>query len=277
MRLRLALFALALSLLAPLGSEAAACLILIDADPNVTPEQAQALGRQRARDQLEARLARAHANWAAGIDGAAALAEMLVPNVRPVHIVYTSCGPLNEVDWAEGSETYRIWFAGSRYEGTFRDYEHVFESFEGTPPGERCNAEFRSRFAGHLRSRLTPRQMRAAYLYLGARWTWLDPNAVRTRLMQFASRGQRRPPLALAVADEWQREEIVAWMRGNAAGRAVQRASDDFWRENAPLLDDMARTCPVAAARWETDRARFLAMVAAEEVRQQALIAAEKR
>jgi hypothetical protein len=277
MRLRLAFLALAFSLLTPLGSEAAACLMLIDADPNVTPEQARALERQRARDQVEARLARARANWAAGMDGAAALSEMLVPNVRPVHIVYTSCGPLNEMDHAEGSETYRMWFAESRYERVLRDYEHVFESFDGTLPGPPCNAEFRSRFAGHLRSRLTPRQMRAAYLFLGARWTSLDPNALRTRLMHFASRGQRRPPLALAVRDERQREEIVAWMRGNAAGRAVQRASDDFWRENAPLLDSMAATCPAAAARWEADRARFLAMVAAEEVRQRALIAAEKR
>ena len=93
-------------------------------------------------------------------DPAAELAEALVPNIRPVRIEVSDCGPVNEVDPAAGRETIESIFAevaGADAAGSeWSDYDDLFRIDDIYPFGERCNAEFRGRFAEFLRRRSRP-------------------------------------------------------------------------------------------------------------------------
>jgi hypothetical protein len=146
----------------------------------------------------------------------------------------------------------------------------VLERFEGALPGAACNAEFRGRFAAHLKRRLTARQLGEAYLFLGARWQALDEGSLRGPLTAFAG-STRRPPLHWTVRDQAHRAQILRWTGRSSTGRALQGATEKFWSDSEPSLGSIGRTCPAAAARWTATQARLLAAIDSEEARRDAL------
>jgi hypothetical protein len=221
--------------------------------------------QQHDREQVRRRAVAAEAALATGTDAARVLADMLVPNVRPVFIEETSCGDRNEIDHGAGRESWRDWLAGTRYEGREGEFGRIVRDVDANLPGTACNAEFRDRFAGHLRRRLTAAQQREAYLFLAARWPAFDRSTPMARLTAF--QGDSRRPPARWSADDRLHTQIVRWTRRDPAGRTLQRAMDDFWRESAPLFGDYARLCPAAEAEWQTTRAQLLADLNAEAAR----------
>ncbi|HEV7658437.1 MAG TPA: hypothetical protein VGO55_01200 [Allosphingosinicella sp.] len=110
-------------------------------------------------------------------------------------------------------------------------------------PGPACNAEFRERFAAHLRGRLDAPRVRASYLFLAVRWSGSARPV--SRLVSFED-CRPRPPVRWGT---YYRPEIERWMRRTGEGRALRRAADDFWRDNAALLETPDRACPAALAR----------------------------
>lgn len=221
--------------------------------------------QQHDLEQVRRRAVAAEAALATGTDAPRVLADMLVPNVRPVFIEETSCGDRSEIDRGAERETARDWLAGTRYDGREGEFSRIVRDVDANLPGTACNAEFRNRFAGHLRQRLTAAQQREAYLFLAARWPAFDRGTPMSRLTAF--HGNARRPPARWSADGRLHPEIVRWTRRDSAGRALQRAMDDFWGESAPLFGDYARLCPTAEAEWRTTRAQLLASIEAEEAR----------
>ena len=279
MRLALALAALAAASALPFGAEAAACgsnVFEFGAEElGAAERERRRLARERSvsRHQLRARRAAAEAALAAGADASSGLAEMLVPNVRPVFIDESMCGEFNEIDHGEGRETERDWLVGTSYEGREREFRRILGEVDGELPGTPCNTEVRARFAGLVRRRLTARQQREAYLFLGARWPSLDPSSPRTRLTTFHIR-TRRPPVHWMALDPRQNRQIVRWVARDSTGRAVQRAIDEFWQETEPLLGDLDRLCPAAAATWAAAQRQVVAAIEAEQERRAATEAA---
>lgn len=278
MRLRLVLLALALAGAATAGGEAAACTVTIDAgtfgEDGLSEAERErrriASERRLLERQIGGRRAAAEAALITGADAPRALAEMLVPNVRPVFIEQGYClGPPNEIDRGAGVETARDWLAGTRFEGREVEFRRILRDVDDALPGTPCNAEFRDWFADHLRRGMTARQLRGAYLFLGARWPSLDRSWAVTRFTAFAGNA-RRPPVHWVSPEPRLHASILRWARRDATGWAVQRAMDDFWRDNAPLFGDYARICPVAETEWRGTRARLVAALEAEEARREA-------
>jgi len=214
------------------------------------------------RSNFEVRRKAARAAAERGIDWAAALAEMLVPNVRPVRLERSDCGPVNEIDLASGEETYADWLVGTPFAGAEADFWDILQPHEADMIGHACNAEFRSGFAAYLRRRLASRALRDAYLALAPYWPGTEgPEVTRSRLTAFAGT-MRGPPLRWAIYGEEQRR-VTRWLTVNASGRALRGAVDDFWRENGPRLASNAQICPAAAERWPVARADILRQIAA--------------
>jgi hypothetical protein len=256
--------ALALTVLA--GSEASACMLVPRSTVDSPMSWADRVRAERAMasSMTAARLRHAARNLAAGADPASGLAEMAVPNVRPIYIERSDCGPMNEIDRAEGEETREDLLAGTRFAGRGDEFNRMWRGFDGETFGSMCNAELRGRFAAFLRRRLSPQQLRDSYLFLAARWEGLleGPGPLR-RLTAFEGR-ERRPPLRWVTEEPWQAQEIRRWLRLVPAGRAMKTALDDFWRENEPLLGDEERICPAAVARRPEVQARIVALIEAE-------------
>jgi hypothetical protein len=270
MRGRIILGGLALAAALTAGGEASACALVpvtyIGGQPSA--RQLAAERARFARQQVRQRLPRAQAALAAGIDAPAELARMLVPNIRPVPIQSSDCGPENEIDMADGEEKVEDWLAGTYLVRYSSEFSNMAWSYRGETLGPACNAEFRERFAAHLRGTLDARQLRESYLFLAPRWPGLAQPV--SRLVAFEDR-RRRPPVRW---ESYFGPEIERWTRRTGDGRALQRAVDDFWRDNAALLETPDRACPAAVARWPAAQARIVAEI---EARQPQFTAALRR
>jgi hypothetical protein len=256
MRGRIFLGGLALAAALSVGGEASACIPLAVTYVGERPPSAREMAAARARQlRFEVRLRRplAEAELARGVDAAGELAKMLVPNIRPVPIVRSDCGVENEIDSADGEEGFEDLLAGTYLAGYGNEFAYMVWGYEGETLGRACNAEFRDRFAAHLRSRLDARILAASYLFLRSRWG--GSGELVWRLVAFENR-TRRPPVRW---DTSYRPEIERWAQRTDEGRALQQAADDFWRESAPLLGEPGSACPAAVARWPTTQARILA------------------
>jgi hypothetical protein len=259
MRSRLLLRGLALAAALSAGGEATACFyttpipIMVDGRP---PSQ-----RQIAANQRLGRLFAAQRALAGGTDASAELAKMLVPNIRPVMLLHSDCGPMNENDLADGEETVEDWLAGTYLAGGGADrFAAVVRGRHDETFGPACNAEFRERFSAHLRRRLDARQLRASYLFLATRWRGEPAVSRAPRLIAFEGR-TRRPPLRWVAANQWDDAQIARWLARKPAGRALKQAMDEFWAEATPLLDDSASACPAAVAAWPAVQARIVAEI----------------
>ncbi|HZF93338.1 MAG TPA: hypothetical protein VEZ20_00545 [Allosphingosinicella sp.] len=266
MRLPVLCVAFAFAAALPFSGEAAACIYLPLVRDGPAPS-ARELADERASHERALRIQRrerAAAALARGMDPAGPLADMLVPNVRPIRIHRSDCGAINEVDPSPGEETPEDWLRGTRLAGRADDFARIWRIDGDETLGPTCNAEVRGRFAAHLRRRLSPRQLHESYLFLGSYW---DPprsaETLRWRLAAFAS-GTRRPPLRWAGVNRRQEQEIGRWTRLVPSGRVLRQAMDDFWRETEPLLGDTAAVCPQAAARWPAEQARLVDMLDAQ-------------
>lgn len=197
-------------------------------------------------------------------DPAAELAEALVPNIRPVRIQTSDCGPVNEIDHGAGRESLESVFAevagGTQPPGAqWSDYDDLFRIDDIYPFGERCNAEYRARFAAHLRRTLSPERLRQAWLFLNSRRR-SDRNGFLGyyRLIMFEDQA-RTPPVRWIFPNEWIRKETLGALRRTKWGPDLQAAADAFWGRNSADLADDARACPAAAAEWAAVRAQLRA------------------
>ena len=248
------------------GAEAQACVFLPGPFSELSPAERVIEEKRLAKLQVRQRTLSAEKAVLAGTDPAAALADMLVPNVRPILIVRTDCGPENEVDHANGEEALPAALAGTRFAGREDEFRQIVREWHPGFIGDRCSAEFRSSFAAGLRRRLTPAQLRESFLFLAGRSSQWDehPGAVK-RLMAFQG-GSRSPPVRW-MSDWRHQKQIRRWTQGNETGRALRAAIDAFWTEQQPRLSDDARVCPATLAQWSADRAELVRMIEDEAAR----------
>lgn len=246
------------------AGEASACLrnavrVYIGGEPTVEEQRAEA--RQIAAYGLRLRTLEAKREWAGGIDAARELAELLVPNVRPVFIETSDCGD-GEVDEAGGvglDAVWHDWLSGTAYSGREKEFSGILRS-EGVPLAWACNAEVRDRFAAYLRRRLSARELRDSYVFLAAR---RDRSLSLRRLMAFQGK-TRLPPLRWIPTGPGQWVEIQRWQQRQSVGRALAAAIESFWEETTPSLADTARTCPGTYAAWRSDQAAAVKQIDAE-------------
>jgi hypothetical protein len=248
------------------ATRAGACVYSLTEErfgPRPTAEELAAEARQRTIDTVRARTREAELAWRKGVNGAAELAEMLVPNVRPIEILRVDCLGSDEIDYASDRGRREDWLAGTAYAGQEGDYARILREFGGSAFGRSCNAEMRWRFAEHLRRQLTPQELRGAYIFLGAR----RPRDGGLRRLTSFDGGSRHPPLHWIGADPPQNVQIARWLRSSPAGQAVKRATDAFWAEAGPLLGDNDRICPASTARHRAEHADLLRQLDAEAER----------
>lgn len=210
-------------------------------------------------------LAEARSRLRAGrVDEAAELAELLVPNVRPIRTRFSDCGPEGEIDFGAGRLTEESAFqelvAGTVLAKADRDDFGFILRDEATYSfGPDCNAEFRAAFAAFLRGAVTPAALRQAWLFLSARQRSSgNYGSTYHRLVRFDG-GTRAPPVHWELQDEWLGEQVTGAMRRTAWGRSLAAAAARFWAEQAGRLGDDAQICPEAAAARETRRRAILA------------------
>ncbi|HLL30675.1 MAG TPA: hypothetical protein VK403_06745 [Allosphingosinicella sp.] len=201
---------------------------------------------------------------AGGVDFAAELSELLVPNVRPVYIEASMCGPMGEIDHGEGRETeesaFRALTAGTPLAGA--DFERFRTLLRRTEEdlsfGASCNAEFRRGFAGWLRKSLAPSELREAWIFLGARQRSHGAyGSLYHRLVTFEGKA-RTPPIRWYPADRWLGGQVATALRRTAWGRSLSSTIDAFWAGRAGDLADSAKVCPAEYARWAGVRERLL-------------------
>lgn len=259
---------------AMIAQPASACVFLpvvcLGGGPECNPSPAQRRLERKQWSALETRrlLAEAKGRLKAGrVDEAADLAELLVPNVRPVHTRHTSCGPEGEIDYGAGrpggEPQFRQLVAGTRIaHADPHDFAFILRDHDNFSFGPACNAEFRGAFAALLRRRLTPAELRRAWLFLSARQRSGDLyGSTYHRLVRFEGK-TRAPPLRWVAQDEWLQEQVTGAIRRTAWGRSISAAADAFWREQASRLSDDRQICPKAAAAWEVARQALLAKIA---------------
>lgn len=237
------------------AGKAEACVYSLTAQevgPRRTAEEIAAERERLRRETLRRNTRAAQRALAGGADAAGGLAEMLVPNIQPIYIM-SVCGSVGEIDLAGSGPMRDEPLAGTPYAGREDEFLRLLDEYGPGTLGPYCNAEFRGRFAEHLRRRLTPAQLRESFVFLGAR----RRQDVVERLMAFAGKG-RRPPVRWIGSPQ-----IVGWAGRHPAGRALSAAIDDFWRETAPQLASPERSCPVEFARWQQDQAVLLAQIEA--------------
>lgn len=244
------------------GGEANACFLLPIIRIGDKPSEAELEARERkaSQDRIRHGTRKARRGLASGMDAAGALAEWTVPNVRPVPIEGTDCGPTNEIDLGADEESRDDWLAGTPYAGRAWEFGDILDTYRG--PGATCNAEVRGRFAAHLRRRLTPAQLSEVYVFLAAR---RSDEPIVDRMTAFEGRS-RRPPLLWMGSNRLQTLQIRGWLRRLPAGRALKSAADQFWAETEPLLADPGRLCPAATAAWPSARADLVRRLEALEL-----------
>ena len=186
-----------------------------------------------------------------------------MPNIRPVRIEVSDCGPINEIDPASGRETIESIFAevagADAARSEWSDYGDLFRIDDIYPFGERCNAEYRSKFATHLHAALTPERLRLAWIFLSARRRDSHDGFMNYhRLVMFENRA-RTPPVRWTFQNEWIRKETLGALRRTGWGRDIQAAADSFWAKHGAELSDDPRTCPATAALWAAVREKLRA------------------
>src|SRR4051812_40189499 len=98
---------------------------------------------QKRRDEAErvrARTIAAEKAWRSGVDAPGRLAEMLVPNVRPIVVERSDCGPMNEIDIAADEAKPQDLLAGTSYARRAEEFLGILRAFHGSP-GVACNAD----------------------------------------------------------------------------------------------------------------------------------------
>jgi hypothetical protein len=227
-------------------------------DCNPTPAERRARMRRESSELTRDRTRKAQQRLVAGhFDAAPELAELLVPNVRPIYVVQTDCGPMGEIDLGGEYETRESYFrrlvAQSPLDGA-RPFAHarLHDWLDEAPYGERCNLEFRRGFAAHLRRSMTEDDLRRSWVFLSAR------RRGDRRLMRFEG-STRRPPVSWLLMDQWLDRQVQTWLRRQAAGRALQAAVDSFWTHQSAELGDDQQVCPAFSAQWAAERERMVA------------------
>ena len=206
------------------------------------------------------------------VDHAAELAELLVPNIRPIFIERSDCGIEGEYDYANGELTpqseYRDLVAGTSLAGSDMDEFGRILREDAYAFGPACNAEFRRTYAAWLRRSLSPEHLVPAWRFLAARQRMIGTYGPRYhRLVRFEG-GKRVPPVRWEPADFWLRGQIDRAIRFTAWGRSLAAAADAFWAEQGPRLADDKQACPAAFAEWTEFRTRMVArMIAYREGR----------
>ncbi len=218
--------------------------------PKRTPREIAADEERLRRDGLRQATLAAQRQLADGVDAAAVLAEMLVPNVQATYIERTSCG-VAEIDYAGSAEPVYEPLAGTAYAGREKEFYRIVSDWGPGSLSHYCNAEVRQRFAEHLRRQLPPDRLKQSYVFLSAR----RPGGAIQRLMVFEGKG-RRPPV-----NWFGNAQIAGWARRNPNGRALTAAVAAFWRDTAPLLESPRSPCPVAAEDWRRGQADLVARI----------------
>jgi hypothetical protein len=252
MNWRMLLCALAAAAAATAGQAKACVYSLMNEEigPKRDPEEIAA-DQERFRRQLLLRNTRAAQRQAAnGADTASELADMLVPNIQAIYIETSSCGA-GEIDWAGSAAMAYEPLAGTPYAGRENEFHPIVTDYGPGTLGPPCNAEFRGRFAQHLRRRLTPGQLKRSFIFLAAR----RPDGAVQRLMAFEGNG-RLPPVSWVG-----NAEIPAWARRHPTGRALSGAIAGFWRETGHLLAGAESSCPAAFAQWRREQADLIAHI----------------
>lgn len=252
MQWRMLLFALA-AVAATTAGKAEACVFALTAEevgPKRTPDEIAADRERLWRETLRSKTRAAQRELAGGADAASGLADMLVPNIQPVYIETSSCG-VGEIDWAGSADMRYEPLAGTPYAGREAEFHRIVSDYGPGMLGPPCNAEFRGRFAEHLRRRVAPADLRKGFVFLAAR----RRHGVVERLMAF--QGKTRLPPVDWVANV----QIVAWAGRHPSGRALSAAIAGFWRESAPLLASAQLSCPSAFADWKRDQADLVARI----------------
>ena len=196
-----------------------------------------------------------------GVDSARELAEILVPNVRPIRLEYSSCGPEGEIDFAGSTDApFATVLTDPRLKSLrLSEFAHLVRDFDGEIVlGPACNAEFRDRFSIFLHSKFNEDELRAAWLYLTPRTRHNGTyGSVYHRLISF-DRGTRRPPIIWRGENEWIREDIDRFKKKNPVGQRLDAAISEFWIEQQLLLDSDELVCPKAQAAWKNDQERLI-------------------
>ena len=255
------------------AAPASACAIIApvclgsDAECHPTPAQRRAEQRHWSAEETRTRLAEARTRLGRGpVDFAAELAELLVPNIRPVWTQFTDCGPEGEIDYGEGRETpdsvFRALTGGTPLAGEdWGAYASVLRRQELFSFGTTCNAEFRQGFAALLRQSIAPADLRKAWLFLTARQrTQGNIASLYHRLVRFEGRA-RTPPVRWTLADPWLSEQVAVALRRTSWGPAISAAARDFWARRGIDLSDDAQACPAAAVQWASARQRLVAIM----------------
>jgi hypothetical protein len=264
--------AAAVSVLGFAAAPAKACVVVApvctgayaECHPNAA--QRRANERRWSAEQTRLLLRESQERLRAGeVDFSFELAELLVPNLRPVWIERSDCGPEGEIDYGEGEETFESMFERVVQGTPLSAARHEeFEEFLHRDPadmsfGPQCNAEFRRSFAEFLSRALGPAERREAWLFLAPRQRVQgDFFRIYHRLMSFERRA-RTPPVRWQLGDMWLREQVERWLRRNATGHLLAAAIDGFWAERASMLDDDAQVCPAFAAQWQAERLSLVA------------------
>ncbi|HEX8224618.1 MAG TPA: hypothetical protein VF605_12445 [Allosphingosinicella sp.] len=218
--------------------------------PKRTREEIAADEERRRREMVRQSTRAAQRRLASGADAAGELADMLVPNIQAVYIEAGGCGA-GEIDSAGSAGAGYEPLVGTAYAGREKEFYPIVSDYGPGTLGPNCNAEFRGRFADHLRRRLTRAQLEESFVFLAAR----RRSNVVERLMAFKGR-TRSPPVGWA-ADA----QIVAWAGRHPSGRALSATVAAFWNETAPLLAGPETSCPAAFATWRQGQAELVARI----------------
>lgn len=266
---RLVSYGLAGGIVALLGfaQPARACFVVPityvgTAPERLSPRQILAADRRWSKIATRQRLVAGKARLREGrVDVAAELAELLVPNPRPIFIPESNCGPHGEIDFAAGRERIQDEFA-SLVKGTplagsdWSDFAGLLRASDTSLAfGAGCNGEFRRTFAAFLSAEVNDADLRDAWLFLGAR-----QRADYDRLTVFDGR-TRHPPVRWLLSNPRLKDEVRRYVRKRAAGRSIEAATDKFWAINGPLLDDDNHVCPNFNADWLKRRELLLAQI----------------
>ncbi|HEX4736130.1 MAG TPA: hypothetical protein VH331_01065 [Allosphingosinicella sp.] len=274
-----AFMALAAGLVASPGS---ACVIVapvcVGSKKMCHPNPAQQLANERrwSSGLTLQRATEARRQLAAGrLDLSAELAELLIPNIRPIHVLRSDCGIEGEVDYGAGEETVESFFhdvvAGSSLAGSDADefagpLRRAMGDFSF---GAACNEEFRQHFAAYLAGTVEPADLKEAWLFLSPRQRGAGTFGPRyPRLMRFEG-AARAPPVRWTFADRWLGDQAATALKGTRWGRSISAAVDRFWSANGTRLSDDLTVCPRAVAEWARVRHELLEQMLASHAARQ--------
>ncbi|KUR71572.1 hypothetical protein AQZ52_08070 [Novosphingobium fuchskuhlense] len=249
--------------LAALPAAAKACVWLPVGNPSVAEQRHWSRVQTK---QLQREAAKRLSSGQVAVDDE--LAELLVPNVRPIRLWFSDCGPEGELDLAGGIQGYNDnLFDDPRLKGIKREnHARVLREYQGqTILGPACNAEFRRRFAEWLQAELSAADREKAWLFLIARKREADHTGLNVyrRLVAFEY-GTRRPPIRWVSENRWIARDLERFKRKKAAGRRLVAAMAAFWARQEPLLASDEAVCPSALATYRSDRENVISTILRE-------------